>query len=89
MEFIHFANESISNNVKSNGIQVKDNFQGLGILAFPLTKISFKAPNCDYESEENKANLNLSIEQAWEVIGGSEIRQNNEQVYGIVFNLNS
>lgn len=89
MEFIHFLNKSSSNSIKSDGIKTKNNYQGYGILIYPLIKIDFKAPNPDYILEEKNINSNLSIEERWEVIGALDIRQKKRKVYGAIFNLSS
>lgn len=89
MEFIHFTNKSTLDKVKYKGFQTESHYQGFGIFIYPFIKIDFKAPNEEFVLEERDMNSNLSIEESWEVIGAGHIRQANEKVFGVIFNLNS
>lgn len=89
MDFIHFINTSTLESVKDKGLQTEFHYQGFGIFIYPLIKIDFKAPKEEFVIEERKINSNLSIEESWERIGALHIRQANEKVLGVVFNLSS
>lgn len=87
MEFIHFISKSTLDSIKNKGLQTESHYQGFGIFIYPLIKIDFKAPAPEFVEEENVINYKLSIEESWEAIGASHIRQGNDKVIGLIFNL--
>lgn len=89
MEFIHFVNKLTLDSIKNKGLRTKSHYQGFGIFIYPLIKIDFIAPNEEFFVEEKEINSTLSVEESWEGIGASHIRQANEKVFGVVFNLSS
>ena len=87
MEFIHFVSKATFDSIKDKELRAENHSQGYGIFIYPLIKIDFKAPTLEFVAEEKEINCKLTIEESWEAIGASHIRQANEKVIGLVFNL--
>ena len=93
MQYIHFTNKGYLGSILKKGILPKENDHGFGILCYPLMKVPFRSPVVEDESLDeflaaaDRWNNTLSIEQSWELVGASGLRQHKKTVVGVIFEM--